>query len=233
LVSPLGFLQRLSFAAARLNMAPIAYFEVPCIDRALESGRTVDFYYEHSSQFTTVSFTRMLQASGASVLDVGHGYEGEVVFGFSRLGGTAVSTVVAKEATDFHDNANEALTTIKGQLAELLNQGRTVAIWGGTGKSAACMCRYDLDSDRFPIVVDSDRDKAGTFVPGTGQEIRFRDWLIDHPVDALIIPPQWRAVDIIVEMREAGISVGQVLIEHGGRLVDFHSDDHFYMKSAG
>ena len=106
--------------------------------------------------------------------------------------------------------------------------GKRLAIWGGTGKSAAFMCRYGLDSERFPIVVDSDRDKAGTFVPGTGQEIKFRDFLFDCEIDVVIIPPQWRAADIIFEMTQTKIIVDKVLIEHLGHLIDFHRDDHIY-----
>jgi len=228
LLNPLGFLQRLSFMAAFHDLTPIAYFEVPCIDQALKSERTVDFYYEHSSQFTTSSFTRMLQTSGAKLLDIGHGYGGEVVFGLSVLGGADVSTDLAMATQDFHDNAEKALKTVSYQLSALLESGRSIAIWGGTGKSAAFMCRYGLDSKRFPVVVDSDADKVGTFVPGTGQEIRFRDWLIDNPVDVLIIPPQWRAADIISEMAGAGITAESVLIEHRGRLINFHRDVHIY-----
>ena len=44
LVSPLGFLQGISFVATALDLAPLAYFEVPCIDTAISSRRTVDFY---------------------------------------------------------------------------------------------------------------------------------------------------------------------------------------------
>ena len=46
------------------------------------------------------------------------------------------------------------------------------------------MTQFGVDAVRFPLVVDSDQDKVGTFAPGTGQEIRFRDWLIDHPTDS-------------------------------------------------
>ena len=50
----------MSFAAACCNIKPLLYIEVPCIDRAIETRRTVDFYYEHNSQFSTSSFSRML-----------------------------------------------------------------------------------------------------------------------------------------------------------------------------
>ena len=73
-----------------------------------------------------------------------------------------------------------------------------------------------------------DAGKAGTCVPGTGQQIRYRDALQDAPVDVVIIPTQWRARDIVVEMQREGIAAGQVLIEHEGRLIDFLADPHPY-----
>jgi hypothetical protein len=231
MTNPLAFLQQLSFAATCLKQAPLAYFEVPCIDRTLEIFRTVDFYYEHSSQFTTASFTRMLERCKAEVLDIRHGYGGEVVSGFARLGGPGNNTDATQIARKFRAEAEKALAVVMEQLAQLYTSGRPVAIWGGTGKSAAFMCRYGVDRKRFPTVVDSDWNKVGTFVPGTGQEIRFRDWLVSHAVEVVIIPPQWRAADILAEMREAGITAEQVLIEHNGRLIDFHRDEHPYFQT--
>jgi hypothetical protein len=77
-------------------------------------------------------------------------------------------------------------------------------------------------------VVDSDRDKVGTFVPGTGQEILFRDALLQQPADVIIIPTQWRAKDIVTEMERAGIHAQTLLIENEGRLVDYLTDAHPY-----
>ena len=101
-------------------------------------------------------------------------------------------------------------------------------MWGGTGKSAAFINRYGLDARRFPLVVDSDPVKAGTFVPGTGQEIRRRDVLLAQPVEVIIVPPQWRLRDILEEIRACGIAAERVLIEHAGRLIDARREDHPY-----
>ena len=231
LVNPLGFLQGISFTADRLDLAPLAYLEVPCIDYAIKNRRTVDFYYEHSSQFTTNSFIRMLSRVSAEILDIGHGYGGEVVFGFVRLGQASAAGHYVTDSRTFLAQAQTGRQTIRDQLAGLHKSGRRVALWGGTGKSAAFMCRYGVDKERFPTVVDSDAEKVGTFVPGTGQEIRSRDELSKQPVEIVIIPPQWRAADIVAEMAQAGIVVSSVLIEHNGRLVDFHRDDHPYRQS--
>jgi hypothetical protein len=226
--SPLAFLQRIAFAAARLGREQLAYFEVPCVDRALATGRTVDFYYEHNSQFSTQSFRKMLSRCGATINCVGHGYGAEVIYGYVTLGGQQRRLKIADEAREFLDAANAGLERIFAQLEDLAVSGVRVAIWGGTGKSAAFINRYGLDRVRFPIVVDSDPAKVGTFVPGTGQEIRSRDWLKDQPGSIIIIPPQWRALDIVLEMERAGLSFKQVLIEHDGALIDYFRDSHPY-----
>lgn len=230
LIDPVGFLQQLSFAAACAGIEPLLYVEVPCIDRAIETQRTVDFYYEHTSQFTTSSFTRMLQRCAGTIETIGHSYDGEVIFGFVRLGGRISQVLHATTARSFSTASDRSRAEVARQLDALAVSGKRVAIWGGTGKSAAFIHQHGADAERFPLVVDSDPNKAGTFVPGTGQEILFRDALLDTPVDVVIVPPQWRARDIVGEMRRVGIEVAQVLIEHGGRLIDFRHDPHPYPR---
>src|ERR1017187_4750539 len=77
------------------------------------------------------------------------------------------------------DNIGESVAR---ELGAWHSTGLRIAIWGGTGESAAFLEAYGLDGHRFPIVVDSDPGSAGTYVPGTGQMIRFPDWLLDDPV---------------------------------------------------
>ncbi len=230
LANPLGFLQHLSFAAARTGTGCLIYLEVPCIDRVIETGRTVDLYYEHNSQFTSNSFRRMLARCVSQVEEIGHGYDGEVIFGLARIGGSLEQVATAAEAALYGDAAKRAERIIREQLSVIHAAGRPVAIWGGTGKSAAFMNRYDVDAVRFPLVVDSDPAKVGTFVPGTGQQIRCRDWLLAAPAYTIIIPPQWRAADIVAEMAQAGIAANHVAIEHNGRLIDYFDDCHPYRQ---
>ncbi len=233
LSSPLAFLQDLSFAAAYLGIRPSAYLEVPCIDRALACGRTVDFYYEHGSQFTSESFGRMLSRCAVVTEEAGQGYDGEVVYALVRLGQEPAQARHAREARQFQAAAVEGQATIRRQLAELHASGVRVVIWGGTGKSAAFINRHGVDAERFPLVVDSDRGKVGSFVPGTGQEIRARDVLVERPAAVIVIPPQWRARDILAEIEACGIPYERVLIEHEGRLIDWFADAHPYRAAQG
>lgn len=228
LSNPLGFIQSLTFSSACIGLEPRLYIEVPCIDRSIETRRTVDFYYEHNSQFTTRSFRKMLERCGVEIEMIAHSYNGEVVYAFVKLGCCENHVQTARSAFFFRESIRISEHTIVRQLDELYHSGKSVAIWGGAGKSAAFINRYQADAGRFPLVVDSDSDKVGTFVPGMGQKIRFRDYLIEHPAQIIIIPPQWRAKDIMEEMRQKGIQAESVLIEHEGQLIDYVKADHPY-----
>lgn len=227
LTEPAALLEQLAWGAASLEKPCLLFAEVPCIDRVFETERLADFFYEHASHFTTDSFRTLMERAG-EVAQLAHGYDGEVVYALVRLNVPDLVRARAEAANAFSQRAEENRAAIRTQLDELAGSGKRVAIWGGTGKAAAFIHQFGADARRFPLVVDSDLDKAGTFVPGTGQEIVFRDVLKTLPMDVVIIPTQWRARDIAAEMTREGIFASQLLIEHGGRLVDFVTAPHPY-----
>ncbi len=227
LTEPAKLVEQLAWGAASQPNPCWLFAEVPCIDRVFETERLADFFYEHVSQFTTESF-RALMARAGEIVTLAHGYDGEVVYALVRLGVPAPARARADAAARFAARTVEHRAGIAQQLAELARSGRRVAIWGGTGKAAAFIHYFDADAARFPLVVDSDPDKVGTYVPGTGQQIVFRDELKAAPADVIIIPTQWRARDIVAEMAREGIAAPAVMIEHGGRLIDFGREPHPY-----
>jgi SAM-dependent methyltransferase len=222
-----GLLEPLAWSASQQDKPCWLFAEVPCIDRVFETDRLSDFYYEHVSHFTIRSFITLLQRLG-ELRTLGHGYNGEVVYGLVSLDASESMKRVANQSTTFFERSMCSVERISQQLSDLAQSGASIAIWGGTGKAAAFMHQFGVDAKRFPLVVDSDPDKAGTFVPGTGQKIMFRDVLKTVAVDVLIIPAQWRAKDIVAEMNLEGIEPGKILIEHAGQLADFESNSHPY-----
>lgn len=230
LMNPLAFVQALAFASSWERVETQLLIEVPCIDGVFAAGRTVDFFYEHNSNFTSRSLERLLSRCASSVELVERGYKDEVVYGLARFQHRADQVDFAAEALDFRERTRAARTTMLQAIADLRQSGKRIAVWGGTGKAAAFINQYGLDVETFPLVVDSDPDKAGTFVPGTGQEIRFRDVLLSDPVDVILIATQWRAHDIALEIERCGIRYRQIVLEHQGRLVDYFHDEHPYLS---
>ena len=231
LLNPLAFVQRLSFAAEWCGWRTKLYLEVPCIDPVFSVNRVNDFYYEHNSHFTVESFTRMLERCVSRIHLIETAYGNEVVYGLVTVGEKPHRRSYAKESLAFHSQSIRKKQIIQEQLDQLCSSNQSIAVWGGTGKGAAFINYFEMDAERFPVVVDSDTDKAGTCVPGSGQVIRFRDYLKEHPADVILICTQWRANDIVAEINECDISYQKIIIEHEGRLIDFLNEPNPY-KSA-
>lgn len=227
LTEPAALLEPLAWGAASLGKPCLLFAEVPCIDRVFETRRLADFFYEHVSHFSTESFRTLMRRAG-EVETLAHGYDGEVVYALVQMEVSAARRQRAAHSAEFAANTLISRTTIAHELDLLAASGQRGAIWGGTGKAAAFIHYFGADAKRFPLVVDSDPDKVGSFVPGTGQAIQFRDVLKSTPVDYVIIPTQWRARDIVAEMERENIKAERVLIEHEGTLVDFFRGQHPY-----
>jgi hypothetical protein len=227
LVEPSHFLEQLAWGARVLERPCMLFVEVPCIDRVFETARLSDFFYEHTSHFTTESFAHLMSKAG-NIKHLGHGYGEEVVFALVELTVPNKITETMDSAIQFEQQSNYSRLKIQQYLSELKADGAIVAIWGGTGKAAAFMQYFSVDPEGFPLVVDSDPSKVGTFVPGMGQEIVGVETLKGVDLDAVIIPSQWRAKDIVREMEALNICSKQVLIEHEGTLIDFHQASHPY-----
>ncbi len=228
---PADLLEQAAWAASKLDKPVWLFTESPCIDRVFETGRLADFFYEHVSHFTQRSYRALMERAGA-VEEMALGYDGEVIFALVRLDVPRPMLDVSRAATAFAHAANVSRSTIGSQLDALAVSGALIAVWGGSGKATAFINQFGADATRFPLVVDSDPDKHGTYVSGTGQKVEFRDILKGKDLDVVIIATQWRARDIVAEMAREGIKARRVLIEHGGRLVDFHRDPHPYAKTA-
>lgn len=227
LTDPASFVEQLAWGASALDKQCLLFAEVPCIDRVLVTHRLADFFYEHPAHFTRSSFLALMERAG-EVVRIDHGYDGEVVYAVTRLAVQEDRRQRATAALGFAHRAERDRNNIRQQLDDLARSGQRVAIWGGTGKAAAFIHQFGADAGRFPLVVDSDPDKAGTFVPGTGQQIFFRDILKGMPVDVVIIPTQWRAKDIVAEMKNEGIVPPVILIEHDGQLIEYATGSHPY-----
>lgn len=229
LMDPLAFIQNLALFSSHYQQQPYLFFEVPCVDRLLEHGRLEDLYYEHNSHFTTRSFTTLLKHLDCQVKFIEKGYNQEVIFGLLQLNTMTQGHKTLEETQHFHQLVNLAQKTILKQVKALCTPGQKVVIWGGTGKGAAFIHHFGLtELTEQLLVVDSDPAKVGTYVPGTALRIESRDLLTELSPSPIIIPAQWRAEDIVIEIKAHQIPHREILIEHQGQIMAFESEAHPY-----
>ena len=217
LANPLDFLEDIAIACCEADLSPLFFAEVPLIEKAMQQNRINDFLYEHVSNFTLNSFQTMFERAGFEVLDVRPRFKDEVVTIVARPKPKPIQLAVRWQAARFKVSIDEQLESVRNTLMTWKADGDRVALWGGTGKGAALINMFGIDSSLVSLVVDSDERKTGSFVPGTGQEIRSPKYLADHPVDRILICTNWRARDIEREIREdCGINVPLFVYLDGG-----------------
>jgi len=174
------------------------FFEVPSIDKALSQGRIYDFQYEHVSHFTESSFSKFLQCLGTNFVTVQTVQSGETI----RAYGNILREERLTHLNSVISNISVKVADIKKELSKL----GSVALWGVTGRGAVQASLLELDSISYPFAVDSDIRKVGTHVPGLGQKIISPQELLKLDIDAILVLPTWRALDIFSEVREMGLS---------------------------
>jgi hypothetical protein len=218
MANPREFVASIAYWCSRYEQYPVFLAEVPQIDKAVTQGRVTDFLYEHVSNFTAESFRMLFATTGFEVLDLASCYGGEVAVAWVRPSrNPRISSVIA--STDrFRRSIETQIRQVRGQLQELRAAGQSVAFWGGTGKGAAFLNAFDIRAAEYPVVIDSDPNKLGRFVPGMAQELRSPEYLLDHPVDVIVITTRWRAKDICNEIVRRGIRFKQVLVLEGEQL---------------
>jgi len=213
--APTEFVGDIAYWAAQYGRDNLYFFvEVPCITNALYSRRLSDFLYEHVSNFTPDSLLRLFETARFSCEWIDLGYNGEVIHALFALDAHRIRQLSGRAAT-FNDEANITLENLWKEAQQI--QGRTV-LWGGSGKSAAFINLFGFNEFRFPFVVDSDPNKVGRFVPGTGQLIQSVEAVFSEPVDTIVITTPWRAKDILTEIERKGLSYKSILVLDKGRL---------------
>jgi len=221
LENPRDFVASIAYWCNRYELSVLFLAEVPRIDRALAERRVTDFLYEHVSNFSELSLRMMFEAAGYEVVELESCYGDEVAVAAARPLRTASIEAIRRRAESFRLGVAQQQAVVRSQLERLLASGRRVAFWGATGKGAAFLNALELSAERFPLVVDSDANKLGRFVAGTGQAIRAPEFLKAHPVEVIVITTRWRAADIVDQMQREGIRCEEVLVLEQGKLTPY------------
>lgn len=216
LTRPSAFVETMTRAACG-NIDMIV--EVPNIVNALRDKRIEDWVYEHAHHFTPTSLKRLFIRNGWRINRCETVYNNEVVVLHAEHRPTAADKAISGYIEDFRD-IRKSLSDAANEL-RMLSETKSVAFWGGTGKST--MSIHQLGSEAKFRVVDSDVLKVGLCVPGLAVTIEHANSLIDNPVDVIVISTSWRAADILGEIQRKGIRYEKILMYKRGKLVEVSS----------
>lgn len=137
------------------------------------------------------------------------------------------------KANIFYTQSFEEINTIKLQLQNLYSNKKTnqqIIIWGSGARGNQFISMFQLDKQKFPIVVDSDNSKTGFYIPGTGQQISHYKQIHKNSNNIIIITAQWKANDIYHTIKQELINYdGGIYVVKNGKLLNYETirENHF------
>ena len=153
------------------------FFEVPDVERVLETCAYEDIYHEHCSYFTPGSLARLFRHCGFHVTRLYRGY------GDQYLMLEAVPSTRGREGPlALEKGISETLDSVTKFRAEVTGKQRhwneklskygdqPLAIWGSGSKCVSFISSLEIDTESI-CVVDINPHRHGKFLPGTGLEI--------------------------------------------------------------
>jgi hypothetical protein len=174
------------------SLAPAAtvYFEMPDGGYMLREASIWDLIYEHANYFTAPALRRLFEDAGYGVLDLDTSFGGQFLYVEAARGrnGHADCSSAAELATwvaGFEHAYRTKIDACARRLRTLLDNGRTVAVWGAGSKGMSFLNMVP-GGDRIAHVVDLNPRKHERFVPGTGQEIRSPESLRGSGADVVL-----------------------------------------------
>jgi hypothetical protein len=189
------------------------FFELPDMERVLETGVFWDVYYEHCTYFTRGSLARLFRAEGFDVKGLYKAYDDQYLMIEARpaTGPTAATlpqeddlASTAALVKKFTKEVDDRLHELSAAAHRWRREGQKVAIWGSGSKCVALMSSVEL-GDTLQSIVDINPHKHGKFLAGSGWEIEGPDSLAALRPDAVIIMNSIYTEEIRHELATRGL----------------------------
>ena len=184
----------------------VATFEFPHLLRLVEGVQFDTVYHEHFSYLSLTSLSRVVDAAGLVICDVGeiptHG--GSLRVYLRRADGShpvllAVQAVLDAEVEagigrdEFYNGFQAKADRVKDDLLQFLLEaranGRRVAAYGAAAKGNTLLNYAGIRPDLVPFAVDRNPAKQGKFLPGSRIPIVDEGKLIEaQPEHVLVLP---------------------------------------------
>jgi hypothetical protein len=189
------------------------FFELPDMERVLETGVFWDIYYEHCTYFTRGSLARLFRAEGFDVHNLYKAYDDQYLMIEATPARGRTSPRLPQEddlkttaalVKRFQSEVDHRLEELVAAADRWQRSGQTVAVWGSGSKCVSLMCSVDL-GDALRAIVDINPHKHGKFLAGSGWEITSPDALTALRPDAVIIMNSIYTEEIRNELAKRGL----------------------------
>ena len=189
------------------------FFELPDMERVLETGVFWDVYFELCTYFTRGSLARLFRATGFDITGLYKAYDDQYLMIEARPASEPTTARLPQEddlaataalVKSFSQQVEQRLRELAVAAQRWRRSGQKVAIWGSGSKCVSLLCSIDL-GDTLQAIVDINPHKHGKFLAGSGREIQSPDALTALRPDAVIIMNSIYTEEIRHELATRGL----------------------------
>ena len=219
----------------------VTFFEVPNALFTLRDLAIWDIIYEHCSYFSLNSLEQLFTRCGFKVIDVAETFAGQYLYlegmpsdSNKQIQEPQVSSsprgsilTLSQDSTQtmrqdnsvgmistyikaFADSYNCRMQTWQAILSEMAQAGQSGVIWGAGSKGVTFLNILDTQGC-IEYAIDINPRKVGKFVPGSGQQIKPPEFLMEYRPDVVIIMNPLYADEIRHSMQQLQVSA-QILV---------------------
>lgn len=193
----------------RENLMPgaVGIIEVPRLEKALSDQRFYDFFPDHVNYFSLDTLSTAASLHGFEVLETKSTMNDEY----------NVVIVRRRELHNFKTVQQQRYilaTQIDQLFADTHADGKRTAIWGTGAKGLSIMSV--IDSQCLDIVIDSDPNKIGRYVPVNQKRIQDPQSLITDNIDVIIISAVAYQTTILAKLQKLNYTGRVYLIDQTG-----------------
>lgn len=193
----------------RKNLRPdaVGIIEVPRLEKAQEDRRFYDFFPDHVNYFSLDTLSTTLSLHGFEVLELKSTMNDEYNVAIVRRREPHNFSVIQQQRCNLSTQINQL-------LADAHADNKRTAIWGTGAKGLSIMSV--TDSQYLDMVVDSDPNKIGRYVPVNQKQIQDPQSLITDAIDVIIISAVAYQKTILAKLQNLNYTGRVYLIDQTG-----------------
>lgn len=179
--------------------------ETPNGEYYLQHGLLDPFHPEHLSVFTQSSLAKCVRKAGLYIEKLFSDTRNLLVICRIKNNNTnriraSDSQGLLKEAEKFKQRFKKYRYELEHLVQEIIAKRKTIAIWGAGSFGITIMSLFQSLSKNLAAIVDRDYRKHGLTFLNFDSIVRPPEYLIDHPVDYIIVCSQYSS-EIIEDIR--------------------------------
>lgn len=220
-----GFIEGI---ATILKPTGVAVIETPYVRDLVERLAFDTIYHEHVFYYSVAALRRLFEPHQLELVDVErtpiHG--GSLRLSVMRAGAAtpapSVAQLLAEESAlgmtrlgwfqDFGSRVERLGDELRGLLASLKAEGRSVAAYGAAAKGAILLNAFRIGRDTIDFVADRSPHKVGLFMPGVRIPILPASELLEARPDACLLLTWNFADEILAQQSEYRRRGGQFIL---------------------